>query len=109
MAEDNKMIKFIITRQDDPDGKPYDEEFEIPYRENMNVISALMEIRRNPVNAKGEKTTPVFWEMGCLEEVCGACSMVINGTPQQSCTALVDQLEQPIKLEPMTTFLLFVT
>lgn len=26
MAEDNKMIKFIITRQDDPDGKPYDEE-----------------------------------------------------------------------------------
>lgn len=70
----------------------------------MNVISALMEIRRNPVNAKGEKTTPVFWEMGCLEEVCGACSMVINGTPQQSCTALVDQLEQPIKLEPMTTF-----
>lgn len=104
MAEDNKMIKFIITRQDDPDGKPYDEEFEIPYRENMNVISALMEIRRNPVNAKGEKTTPVFWEMGCLEEVCGACSMVINGTPQQSCTALVDQLEQPIKLEPMTTF-----
>ena len=104
MAEDNKMIKFIITRQDDPDGKPYDEEFEIPYRENMNVISALMEIRRNPVNAKGEKTTPVFWEMGCLDEVCGACSMVINGTPQQSCTALVDQLEQPIKLEPMTTF-----
>ena len=104
MAEDNKMIKFIITRQDDPDGKPYDEEFEIPYRENMNVISALIEIRRNPVNAKGEKTTPVFWEMGCLEEVCGACSMVINGTPQQSCTALVDQLEQPIKLEPMTTF-----
>lgn len=56
------------------------------------------------MNAKGEKTTPVFWEMGCLEEVCGACSMVINGTPQQSCTALVDQLEQPIKLEPMTTF-----
>ncbi len=104
MAEENKSIRFIITRQDDPDGKPYEEEFDIPYRENMNVISALMEIRRNPVNAKGEKTTPVFWEMGCLEEVCGACSMVINGKPQQSCTALVDKLEQPIKLEPMTTF-----
>ncbi len=104
MAEENKSIRFIITRQDDPDGKPYEEEFDIPYRENMNVISALMEIRRNPVNAKGEKTTPIFWEMGCLEEVCGACSMVINGKPQQSCTALVDKLEQPIKLEPMTTF-----
>ncbi|UOQ94072.1 succinate dehydrogenase iron-sulfur subunit [Halobacillus shinanisalinarum] len=101
---ENKTITFIITRQDDPDSSPYDETFNIPYRQNMNVISALMEIRRNPVNAEGKETTPVFWEMGCLEEVCGACSMVINGTPRQSCTALVDQLEQPIKLAPMTTF-----
>ncbi|MCA1021833.1 succinate dehydrogenase iron-sulfur subunit [Halobacillus litoralis] len=101
---ENKMITMIIKRQDDPDQSPYEEKFEIPYRENMNVISALMEIRRNPVNAEGEATTPVYWDMGCLEEVCGACSMVINGTPRQSCTALVDQLEQPIRLEPMSTF-----
>ncbi|WP_079480867.1 succinate dehydrogenase iron-sulfur subunit [Halobacillus salinus] len=101
---ENKTVTFIITRQDHPDEQPYDETFEIPYRENMNVISGLMEIRRNPVNANGEKTTPVYWDMGCLEEVCGACSMVINGTPRQSCTALVDQLEQPVRLAPMTTF-----
>src|SRR5690625_7096831 len=42
--------------------------------------------------------------MSCLEEVCGACSMVINGTARQSCAALVDKLEQPIRLEPMDTF-----
>src|SRR5699024_12428395 len=42
--------------------------------------------------------------MNCLEEVCGACSMVINGTARQSCATLVDNLEQPIRLEPMTTF-----
>jgi succinate dehydrogenase / fumarate reductase iron-sulfur subunit len=99
-----KMVKFIITRQDSPETASYLEEFEIPHRPNMNVISALMEIRRNPVNSKGEATTPVTWEMGCLEEVCGACSMVVNGKPRQSCTALVDQLEQPIRLEPMKTF-----
>lgn len=104
MAEAQKTIHIIIQRQDSPDSKPYDEEFKIPYRKNMNIISALMEIRRNPVNAKGETTTPVHWEMGCLEEVCGACSMVINGKPRQSCTALIDQLEQPIRLEPMRTF-----
>ncbi|WP_070121752.1 succinate dehydrogenase iron-sulfur subunit [Bacillus marinisedimentorum] len=101
---DNKVIRFIITRQDEPESSSYEEEFEVPYRPNMNVISALMEIQRNPVNAKGEDTTPIQWEMNCLEEVCGACSMVINGKPRQSCTALVDQLEQPIKLEPMATF-----
>jgi succinate dehydrogenase / fumarate reductase, iron-sulfur subunit len=103
MAE-NKTVRFIVTRQDTPDSAPYEEEFVLPYRQNMNVISALMEIRRTPVNAKGENTVPISWDMNCLEEVCGACSMVINGRPRQSCTALVDQLEQPIRLEPMKTF-----
>lgn len=103
MAE-QKTVTFIITRQDDPNSDPYQEEFEIPYRPNLNVIAALMEIRRNPVNKKGENTTPVIWEMNCLEEVCGACSMIINGKPRQSCSAIVDQLEQPIRLEPMKTF-----
>ncbi|MBV6666944.1 succinate dehydrogenase iron-sulfur subunit, partial [Staphylococcus haemolyticus] len=81
-----KSIKLIIKRQDNQDSKPYEETFEIPYKENMNVIACLMEIRRNPVNNKGEKTTPVTWDMNCLEEVCGACSMVINGRARQSCS-----------------------
>jgi len=107
MAETNtasKMVKFIVTRQDSPESKPYTEEFEIPYRPNMNVISALMEVQRNPVNVQGNKTTPVCWESNCLEEVCGACSMVINGKPRQACSALVDKLEQPVRIAPMSTF-----
>lgn len=103
-AAPKKTVKFIITRQDSPDSAPYKEEFEVPYRSNMNVISALMEIQRNPVKADGTKTSPVNWESNCLEEVCGACSMVINGKPRQACSALVDKLEQPIRLEPMRTF-----
>lgn len=103
MSEKN-MVTIIIQRQDNPNSDPYEETFELAYRPNMNIISALMEIRRNPVNANGEKTTPVAWDMNCLEEVCGACSMIINGKPRQSCTALIDQLEQPIRLKPMRTF-----
>ncbi|GGK32910.1 succinate dehydrogenase iron-sulfur subunit [Caldalkalibacillus thermarum] len=99
-----ETVKLIIKRQDTPDSEPYEEEFELVKRPNMNIISCLMEIQRNPVNAKGEKTTPVAWESNCLEEVCGACSMVINGKARQACTALVDKLEQPIRLEPMSTF-----
>ena len=98
-----KSIKLIIKRQDNQDSKPYEETFEIPYKENMNVIACLMEIRRNPVNNKGENNT-CYMDMNCLEEVCGACSMVINGRARQSCSAIVDQLEQPIRLEPMSTF-----
>lgn len=99
-----KKVRFKILRQDNPNGASRWEEFDVPYRPGMNVISALMYIRQNPVTADGKQTTPVTWDMNCLEEVCGACSMVINGRPRQSCSALVDQLEQPIRLEPMKTF-----
>lgn len=99
-----KTVKFIVTRQDGPDAQPYKEEFEVPYRPNMNVISALMEIQRNPINANGQSIAPVCWESNCLEEVCGACSMIINGKPRQACSALIDKLEQPVRLEPMKTF-----
>lgn len=103
-ATAQRTVKFIITRRDQPDAASYTEEFEVPYRPNMNVISALMEIQRNPVKVDGTKTAPVCWESNCLEEVCGACSMVINGKPRQACSALIDRLEQPIRLEPMSTF-----
>ncbi len=71
----------------------------------MNVISCLMDVRKHPVTRDGRTTTPVTWDSSCLEEVCGACTMRINGRPRQSCTALIDQLpEGPITLEPLTKF-----
>lgn len=99
-----KIVHLIVTKQAGPNDKPYKEEYKIPYRKNMNVISALMEIQKNPVNNDGKEIAPVVWEMNCLEEVCGACSMVVNGKARQACSTLVDQLEQPIRLEPMKTF-----
>lgn len=99
-----KTIKIIVKRQDGPSEKSYEQHFQIPYRPNMTVIAALMEIRRNPVDASGKMTSPVTYDSNCLEEVCGSCSMVINGKPRQACSALVDKLEQPIRLEPMSTF-----
>ncbi|OEF98267.1 succinate dehydrogenase iron-sulfur subunit [Desulfuribacillus alkaliarsenatis] len=101
---EQKFIHLIVERQDSPQSSPYTEEFKVPYRKNMNVISTLMEVQKNPVNAKGHRTTPVVWECNCLEEVCGACSMVVNGKPQQACTALIDKLEQPIRLAPLSSF-----
>lgn len=97
-------VRLKIKRQDSPDSRPYWEEFEVPYQENMNVISALMEVQKNPVNAKGEKVAPVVWEQNCLEEICGACTMLINGKVRQACSALVDSLPETIVLEPMKTF-----
>jgi succinate dehydrogenase / fumarate reductase iron-sulfur subunit len=98
------MVEFRIRRQDSPTSPPYYQEFLVPYQEGMNVIAALMEIQRNPVTKQGEKVSPPAWEASCLEEVCGACTMVINGKVRQSCSALVDHLTEPITLEPMSKF-----
>lgn len=99
-----RTIEFRIRRQDSPQDPPRWEEFSILYRANLNVIACLMEIRRNPVMREGKRTLPPVWEANCLEEVCGACSMVINGRVRQACSALIDRLDQPIVLEPMSKF-----
>ncbi len=99
-----KQIVVRIRRQDGPDKPSRWEEFSIPYRPSMNIISVLQYIAANPITSDGKETTPPVWDSACLEEVCGACTMVINGKVRQSCSALVDKLEQPITLEPMTKF-----
>jgi succinate dehydrogenase / fumarate reductase, iron-sulfur subunit len=59
------------------------------------------------VTVEGTKVTPPVWDSGCLEEVCGACTMVIDGKARQSCSALADRVApngETITLEPMTKF-----
>src|SRR5262245_13859087 len=103
MAEDRR-VRFKIKRQESAGAPPRWEDFTLPWEPMMNVISALMQIQRNPVTSSGRRTTPVSYSSNCLEEVCGACTMVINGKVRQSCSALVDKLTQPITLEPMTKY-----
>lgn len=105
-----KTIRLKIRRQAGQGAPGYWETFEIPYRENLNVISALMEVRKNPVNVDGQEVPPPAWEAACLEEVCGSCTMNVNGGIRQACTALVDDVGKPmgdaleIELEPMKKF-----
>ncbi len=100
----DKTIQLKIKRQANPDAPAKWEDFEIPYRPNMNVISVLMEIALMATNKGGQPTTPITYDSNCLEEVCGSCAMLINGKAKMACSALVDNLEQPIKLEPLSKF-----
>jgi succinate dehydrogenase / fumarate reductase iron-sulfur subunit len=80
------------------------EEFHVERRPNANVISVLMQIQRNPVTAGGKRTSPPSWDAACLEEVCGSCTMNINGKVRQACSALIDHLAEPVVLQPMKKF-----
>lgn len=102
-------VKVKIQRREKEAGATYWETFEVSYRRNLNVISALMDIRKNPVTIEGKLTTPPVWDMSCLEQVCGICTMVIDGRVRQSCSALIDDLliesgTDTISLAPMSKF-----
>ncbi len=102
-----KSFTVRVQRQDGPDKPPRIETFAVAYQPDMNVISVLQAIAARPVTVEGQATTPVVFDCCCLEEVCGACSMVINGRVRQACSALVDDLlrDRPVlELRPMTKF-----
>jgi len=99
-----KTFVLRIKRQDSPNSGSRWDEFEIPYKSHHNVISMLMEIRRNPVTRQGQRTTAPVFDANCLEEVCGSCTMVINGRVRQACSAIAEGLPNPTTVEPMTKF-----
>jgi succinate dehydrogenase / fumarate reductase iron-sulfur subunit len=103
-----RNVRFKIKRQDGP-GKPSRwETFNVPVEPGANVIACLQWIAAHPKTADGKKVTPVVWDSGCLEEVCGACTMLINGRVRQSCSCLIDQYAprdgDMITLQPMSKF-----
>ncbi|MEO8494104.1 MAG: succinate dehydrogenase iron-sulfur subunit [Planctomycetota bacterium] len=97
-----------VLRQDRPNLPSYWQTFLLEHVPGMNVISVLQQIAAHPQTASGQPVAPVAYDSNCLEEVCGACTMLINGHVRQACTALVDRLleqhPQQIELRPMTKF-----
>src|SRR5438309_147920 len=103
MAETKKVI-VKVKRQAGPNDPARREEFSLSWRPSMNVIICLRDIAENPVTRDGKKTTPITYDSNCLEEICGSCAMLINGKARMACSALVDKLEQPIRLAPLSKF-----
>ena len=104
MAQNGKSVVLKIKRQASPDSNPYWEEFSLRWKPGMNVISAMMDIAANPVTRDGKPSRPITYDSNCLEEVCGSCAMRINGRARMACSALIDKLDQPITLEPLSKF-----
>jgi succinate dehydrogenase / fumarate reductase, iron-sulfur subunit len=107
-AKPDRSVVFRIMRCDGP-GKPsYWQSFKIQVPRNANVISCLQQIAANPVTTEGKVVPPPVWDSGCLEEVCGSCTMVINGKVRQSCSCLIDDYApndgDSMTLEPMSKF-----
>jgi succinate dehydrogenase / fumarate reductase iron-sulfur subunit len=102
------VVRVRVLRQDVAGGESYWERFEVPYVPNMNVISVLQQIAAQARSQDGRRVAPVAWDCNCLEEVCGSCTMLINGRTRMACSALVDRLlaegGDEIELRPMSKF-----
>jgi succinate dehydrogenase / fumarate reductase iron-sulfur subunit len=107
-APATRMVRVRVLRQDVAGGESYWERFEVPYEPNMNVISVLQKIAARARSRDGRRVAPVAWDCSCLEEVCGSCTMLINGRTRMACSALVDRLVEEngeeIELRPMSKF-----
>jgi len=103
-----RVIRVAVKRQDAPGAEARWERFDVPVETGSNVTSVLQWIAANPVTVEGKATTPVAYDAGCLEEVCGSCTMLVNGKVRQGCSALIDQYcpndGDEITLEPMSRF-----
>lgn len=103
-----QSFEVRVLRQAAPGQASYWERHRVPYETDMNVISVLQRIATQATTIEGRQVTPVAWDCNCLEEVCGACTMIINGRVRQACSALVDRLledqAEVIELRPMAKF-----
>ena len=97
-----------ILRRDGPELASYWQRFRLDREPGLNITSVLQRIAATPKTVSGEQVAPVAYDANCLEEVCGSCTMLINGRTRQACSALVDKLlaesPQEIELRPMSKF-----
>jgi succinate dehydrogenase / fumarate reductase iron-sulfur subunit len=103
-----RTFEVRVLRQDSPDSSSYWERHRLEHEPDMNVTSVLQRIAAQAQTIDGEKVAPVAYDANCLEEVCGSCTMIINGRVRQACSALVDKLledhPEEIELQPMSKF-----
>lgn len=98
------LVRLKIKRQKDINSESYWEYFEILHKPGMTVISALNSIRRKAVNLDGRAVAPVMWDCQCLQKQCGSCAMIINKKVRLACDVLLQDLDQPVCLEPLSKF-----
>ena len=96
-----------IKRQRYPGAEPYWQTFVYNGPKDITVASLLDEInyRDDIVDIEGNPAPRIGWECACLQGMCGACAMVICGTPALACeTFLRDLKGETVTIEPLTKF-----
>lgn len=100
-------MKVKILRQRSPSEAPYWQEFEYEKKPDQTVAGLLDELNHTPglKDINGEEAFAIHWDCSCLQGMCGACAMVINGQPALACESFLrDIKEDTLTVEPLKKF-----
>ena len=100
-------MRVKIKRQSDPQSTPYWQTFAYDGTREITVAALLdlLNYADDPIDTEGNPAPRIHWECSCMQKVCGACAMVINGRPSLACnTFLGDILGDELILEPLSKF-----
>ncbi|MDO4478309.1 MAG: 2Fe-2S iron-sulfur cluster-binding protein [Lachnospiraceae bacterium] len=96
-----------IKRQRHADSAPYYQSFTYTGTRDITVAALLDVINYTDdlYDTEGQPAPRILWECSCLQNMCGACAMVINGIPALACQVFLRDLPpDKITLEPLSKF-----
>lgn len=98
-------MKVRILRQASPASAPYWEVFEYdgPLDNTAAGVIDYLNYHDDITDINGKKTTRIGWECSCMQGVCGACAMVINGIPALACETFIRDMKE-LEIRPLQKF-----
>lgn len=96
-----------ILRQLAPGTPAYWESFNVDATSDMSIAALIDFINYNDdvFDDEGNPTTRIGWECSCLQGMCGACAMVVNGQPVLACQTFIRDLAgDAIEIRPLRKF-----
>ncbi len=100
-------MRVKILRRRSPFDEPYWETFDYDGPADNSVAGLIDYLNYNDDirNADGMDSVRIGWECSCMQGVCGACAMVINGRPALACETFIRDLTgDEITIQPLSKF-----
>lgn len=96
-----------ILRRKSAKEAPSWQEFHFEGNGDASVAAVLNDLNsRVPLlDTSGLEAEPIAWERGCMVRKCGACAMLVNGTPRLACSTFLRELGSgTVSLAPLSKF-----
>ncbi|MGN0317538.1 MAG: 2Fe-2S iron-sulfur cluster-binding protein [Lachnospira sp.] len=100
-------MRVKIKRQNGPNKKYYWQTFLYEGEKNVSVAHVLERLNYDDdlFDIDGKPAKRISWECSCMQKMCGACAMIINGVPALACNYFINESKDDLLvLEPLKKF-----